>query len=150
MKKLLITLMFIFLNAVSSQSVFADPDSIKYSFVCPTASGSGPKVLNHFGNYIAGYGTEYMNNIPKSPNPYFAGPISEGTNIPLNINAGSYINLSTNYAAATGKVSCNYASSTGFDPFSVAYFITNGRGGQIVSSTSNTVDIQMPEGFKRA
>jgi len=144
-----LSISLIVLSAVALNHVaLADPQMQHYTFVCPNTSGSSGKVVSRLSNTIIGYGSEFFNGNPTPSNPYFFGPIIEGSNIPLNLVTGSYVNFSTNYASATGKVSCNYASSVGFDPFSIAYLITNGQGGIITGSTANTMDIDVPNGLK--
>src|SRR5690242_16664869 len=100
-----------FIILFGATSVFAGSGSNQYTFICPLTTGNS-NVLTHYGNYIGGYGEEFMNgsNIPEA---YFKGPVFEESNIPHNLSMGMYVNNGTSYASATGVISCMYNSTIG-------------------------------------
>jgi hypothetical protein len=119
----------------------ADPSLITFLFTCPTVTGSGHTVLSNFGSKVAGYGTELIDGNPSFNSPYFSTPISGSTNIPTNLTTGDYSSSATSFDNINGLVFCSYTSSTTFDPFTVAYQLTNGNGGQVAEQTLNTITI---------
>lgn len=150
MEKNIAVLFLALASLATTQMVIADPSSERYTFICPSIVGVAPRILTHFGDHIAGYGVEYVNFNAKTPDPYFTGTVVTGSNIPYSLSSGSYSNSNTSYASATGTVSCNYTSTIGFDPFTVSYALTNGKGGIIAAASANTIDIDLPIGFKKS
>jgi hypothetical protein len=132
-------------NPISSPvHIIANPVGLPSDIVCPSTQGTS-NVITNFGNYIAGYGTEFMlsNSLPI----YFkSGLPTAGTPRKL----AGYFNESTDYDSTTGKVSCNYVSNNLGEPaFSVDYFLTNGQGGVVVAQSNNSISLLFQVGVKK-
>lgn len=125
--------------------VMAAPSFIPIDFTCPSAVGSGPHVLSRFGSTISGYGQEVVDGSPAFNSPHFVYYVSS-PNIPAKLT--SYYNDGTDFDSINSVVSCMYTSSGGYDSFVATYAMTNGYGGQIVSSTSNTISLNQLVGLK--
>jgi hypothetical protein len=132
----------------STLAIAQPPNKTHVKFKCPLTTGSGPNVIANFGTFIGGDGLEWVNDISTHPyQPPFRGPIIEGSNIPTNISRGSYVSSGTSYASSTGVAVCQYHSTTGFDPFSVGYQMTNGLGGIVASSSDDEIVIDLSVGL---
>ena len=124
--------------------VLADnPVTYGVTVYCPNTQG-GSNIITNFGNYIAGYGVEYILNY--TTQAYFRSA-SFIQNVPASLT--NYANASVEYNSTTGIVSCLYQSSIQTEAaFSVSYYLTNGFGGSIQSQASNTITISLPAGLR--
>jgi len=131
--------------AMASIGIIANPVGLPSDIVCPATQGTS-NVLTNFGNYIAGYGTQFMfsNSLPV----YFKSS-AYPTGVPSKL--VSYINDTADYDSTTGKVTCSYVSnSLGQPAFSVDYFLTNGQGGIVVAQSNNSISLLFQVGAKKA
>lgn len=149
-KSINIAFILVFCGLSVAPPTFADPTVLKLAFTCPLPKGNGINVISNFGSYVAGYGSELIDDNPAFNTPYFIGNIPSGANIPANIQQGVYVNSGTDFDVTTGMVSCSYKSSTRFDPFTVNYFITNSRGSVITSQSADKININQYVGFRRS
>ena len=119
------------------------PSALTVDVSCPGVHGV-TNVITNFGDYVGGYGVEYIMSQPGVP-AYFTSPFLPPT-VPSSL--VYYFNETANYDSKTGIVSCTYLSSLPTEPgFSVAYYVTNGRGGAINTQTASTVEIIFPFGL---
>lgn len=131
-------------SPLSSIGIIANPVGLPSDIVCPATQGTS-NVVTNFGNYIAGYGTQFMlaNSLPI----YFKSS-GAPTGVPSKL--VSYINDTADYDSATGKVTCSYVSnSLGQPAFSVDYYLTNGQGGIVVAQSNNSVSLMFQVGVKK-
>jgi hypothetical protein len=135
MKRLICTVSLLGLTTVS----IANPTLIAVKFICPSATGAGLHTLARFNGHISGYGTETLNNTPAFNSPLFSYSVPAGANIPMSLS--SYSNSGTSFDFATGLVSCSFASSGPFSPFTTTYQMTNVAGGQVAVKTVNSIII---------
>jgi len=118
-----------------------NPTNILINVVCPSTQ-TPTNVITNFGNYIAGYGTEQIDQNPMVQ-PYFVGQTATDTPPRLN----GFNSSGVNYDSTTGQVDCSYTQS-GFTDLVVSYVLTNGRGGAVQNSNQNSLIIAMPVGLK--
>lgn len=131
--------------AIANSIISSNPVALFVEFVCPGIQGT-TNIVTNFGSYIAGYGTEFI--LSNSNSVYFRSSCTTES-VPHKLT--NYSNLSTDYDSTTGKITCTYTSNNQDDPnFSVAYFLTNGRGGTIQSQSNNVISVNLPVGFKKA
>lgn len=140
MKKVALALIF---AALSTQAL-ADPTGLRIAIQCPDANHSDRIVTNQ-GSNIAGYGQEVIVGV-NSSNIYFVSEAFPSGQYPADLTA--YYHDNVNYDSTTGIVSCNFLSSQGDKPFSVAYNLTNGKGAHVVDSSSNSLELVLPVGLK--
>jgi len=125
--------------------VIADPIGLNINVVCPVANGGSPNTLTNFGDYVAGFGQEFIQN-QGSPSIYFKSAAN-----PLNMpnKLLNYSNQMADYDSVTGQVFCSYVSSNPAEPsFTVSYTLANGKGGQITQQSNNNVNILLALGFR--
>ncbi|VVC76215.1 hypothetical protein AQUSIP_15210 [Aquicella siphonis] len=128
--------------AISPFSVYADPAGIRVTVQCP-GTNNGANVITNFGDYAAGYGMETIENQGQFPVYFKSAVLSPNT--PANLS--SYYNRSVQYDSTSGRVSCNYSSSNLTEPdLTVAYVLTNGKGGAVLASDSIGVTFSLPVG----
>lgn len=131
MKKIISTLAIALIPALTPSTVFANPIEHDVTYICPQA-----QKISNFGSYVGGYGIEILS--PSKKIPIYFKSMQHDPQIPWFL--GNYSNYSTNYDAPTGIVFCSYASSYAYEKnFSVAYSITNGKGGRILQRTADTI-----------
>jgi len=127
--------------AVTPGPVVANPINVSTFLACPGTNFSN-NVITNFGSYIAGYGEQSFlsTTIPI----YFKSEHCIGDAPRSLIN---YTNFSTSYDSVTGTVTCSYQSSIVSEPLlTVAYTITNGKGGIITSQAPNGISLLIPIG----
>lgn len=142
-KKILVSLLALSCSAFAIGPVHADPSSITVYISCPSTQ-LGQYQITNFGNYIAGFGGEYI--LGQTLNVYF-----KSQNLPYNTPASlnNYFNETVSYDSTTGMVTCSYQSNVGTDPFITAsYMMTNGKGGSIQSQTPESITVMFPVGLK--
>lgn len=138
-------------------SSFANPptyDSIKAVITCPVTKGDQANQLRNFANsYIAGNGLENLT--------LGSGPVSTKmvlfktqnalpTGITGDLTSYSVSSVAFNIGNATNpSVACLYTSSnTALPAFTVSYALLNGFGAALVSSTTNSVTLDIPVGVR--
>lgn len=122
----------------------ADPAGINILVRCPTTQGV-QNVLTHFGDYIAGYGDETIQNQGSTPIYFKSSALAFG--VPGQL--GNYHNNGTSYESSSGQVTCNYTSSNPKEPnFAVSYDLTNGKGGTIVQQGKDFIRFVLPVGLR--
>lgn len=125
----------------------ADPVVFNIKVTCPISGTSAPNDLSNFGDVIAGYGKEELedNNYNVI---YFKSTAPLNPNTPHKLD--NYRNESIDYDSATGTVSCNYISAMQSEPrLSVSYVLTNGKGGRVAERTGSYVNILLPLGVHK-
>lgn len=126
-----------------SETATADPIFNEITVVCPTTQGS-PNSIANFGDYIGGYGVEFI--LSQTLQVYFR---STGSVKDIPSNLMNYFNDSINYNSASGNVICSYQSNNPIDSrFTVTYTLTNGLGGSVLSQSNNSINIILPTGLK--
>ena len=125
-----------------------NPSLVPFTLFCPTVGASGSHAVLNDGVNISGYGSERINNNSTANNPFFTAAVPAGANIPVDLATGSYANSGTSYDSATGMVTCSFASTGGFDSFSINYVVTGGAGALVKSSAVNKITIQKFMGSK--
>ena len=142
-KRSLISLLVLSSVSLAPAMAVADPTSTSLTISCPSTQLSANMITN-FGSYIGGFGVESL--LSQTMNVYF---ISQS--VPYNTPAtlANYFNETVSYNSTTGIISCSYQSNVPTDPFfSVAYQLTNGRGGYVTSQSSNALSLNFPLGLK--
>lgn len=133
MKKLISSLLIITAASLANTPTLAAPITHSVDFICPDASA-----LGHFGTYISGFGSEILSSRTTS-SIYFQSRESL-INVPTSL--ANYSNSGTNYNGPIGSVICSFRSSNPSESeFDISYNITNGKGGQILSRTNNTMRV---------
>jgi len=95
---------------------------------------------------VAGYGVEKVG--AATTQVYFRSD-SLPAGMPRKL--GNYTSSDSDYDSTIGQVTCTYTSSDVAEPtFTVAYYLTNGVGGNILAQSANTVTVDIPFGFKKA
>ena len=140
------SLVFISLLSVSTLSLTptiaaADPGGLNILIKCPR-TGAGPNVLTNFGDYVAGYGAETIHGIT---NPIYFKSITSIQGVPTSLNA--YGNEAAAYDSTNGNVTCQFGSSEN-PGFTVAYTLTNGKGGFVTNQGRDFVEISLPVGLR--
>lgn len=142
-KRSLVSLLVLSSITLAPALTMANPTSTSIYIGCPGTQLSAHMITN-FGGYVAGYGQESI--LSQTMNVYFLSQ-SLPTNVPTSLL--NYSNAATSYDSTTGKVICSYQSSIATEPFfSVAYKLTNGRGGAVLSQSNNEIGLTMPLGLK--
>ena len=132
---------------LSSSIALAAGHSVKVTMDCPDIANKGSEKVTNYGTYIAGPGIERVNS--DTPTfPLFQGPIVPGANIPVDLKANGYFQTGNSYNPSNGAVTCYYASSMGFDPFSLSYLMTNALNGTTVGHGVDEIHIKLPVGLK--
>jgi hypothetical protein len=132
MKKLLV----IIASTVIASSAIAAPHKTVIEFICPPISS-----LLNLGSFTSGIGHEKVGTSTAS-RPEFKGPMLAG----VGSNFSSYSSSGTKYSASTGRVTCNYSSST-LPAFDVSYLMQNGANGQVTKSSVDEINISLLVGF---
>jgi hypothetical protein len=141
MKKIFSSLLVMAVSILMSSTTFADPITHPVDYVCPNASS-----LGYFENYIAGFGTEILSR--STSNTIYFKSIKPLNNVPDSL--VNYSNSGTSYDGPTGYVTCSFKSTNPTEnDFDISYNITNGKGGQILSRTLNTIRILFFVGIKK-
>ena len=116
----------------------ADPTTLKVTYRCPTG-------LSNFGDYISGFGAEILGR--SVTNKIYFKSFQYTPGIPVSLS--KYSNSDTNYDSTTGNVICSYASSdTSESSFDLAYYVTNGKGGRIISKNKKAIKIVFLGGLR--
>ena len=141
MKKFISSLLISTAVSLACTSALADPITHTVDYVCPAANG-----LSNFGTYISGFGSEILSS--RTTNTVYFQSIQPPVNVPNSL--VNYSNSVTSYDGPTGFVTCSFKSSNPSEAnFDISYNITNGKGGQILSQTSNTISIQFFVGLQK-
>ncbi|WP_131794850.1 hypothetical protein [Fluoribacter gormanii] len=120
----------------------ADPTTYDINVYCPATQGAN--AVTHFGNYIGGYGVEYV--LSQTLQVYFR---STGSVQDVPANLINYNNDSVTYNSASGNIICSYQSNNPADPrFTVAYTVTNGMGGTVQAQSNNSITVRIPAGLR--
>lgn len=121
----------------------ADPTGYDITVACPSTQGS-PNNIANFGDYIAGYGVEFI--LSQALQVYFH---STGSVQDVPANLINYFNDSVTYNSASGNIVCSYQSNNFGDPrFTVTYTLTNGLGGSVQAQSNNSISVRIPVGLK--
>jgi hypothetical protein len=123
------------------------------NITCPVTSGDAVNKLRNFANsYIAGNGIESV-DVGAGATTSIA-PFKSSGALPVGIpgNLSTYSSASVTFTDTDPSnpfVTCNYTSSNlAFPSFSVVYALLNGFGAEFSSSTTSTITLIMPVGFK--
>ncbi|RDI42853.1 hypothetical protein [Aquicella lusitana] len=116
----------------------ADPVGLRVEINCPTRNE-----LANFGDYVAGNGYEVIQD--RFNTIYFKSS-SLPTLMPAKLD--TYRSESTEYDSTSGRVTCYYNSLAQDPRFSVAYTLTNGRGGSVISQSESNIAISLPFGLR--
>lgn len=137
MKKYLLSAICTFIACTAS----ADPTAHYVSFTCPAIN-----VVANFGDYIAGYGSEWIMN---THIPVYFKSTAWPSGIPSNLN--TYNNSATNYDSVNAQIICSYMSTnTDNSSFDLLYYVTNGTGGLVTAQTNDSIDLQLPVGLSKS
>ena len=148
MKNLFVKVVAVAAVACLSSSIsMAAGHVVKVTMDCPDIANKGTEKVTNYGTYIAGPGIEKVNSGTPSF-PLFQGPTVPGANIPVDLVSSGYFNNGVSYNSTDGAVTCYFASSMGFDPFSVSFLMTNAMNGTTVSSSAEEIHIKLPVGLK--
>jgi len=119
------------------------PHQEQVRFECPHISGGVvSERLTNYGAYISGLGEENIEG--QKTRPIFSGPTTAG--VPSDLTTGHYNNVGAVYTPSTGRITCNYLSTTTFDPFHVSYLMNQGKGGFVLKSENTKITIILPTG----
>ena len=133
MKKIISTLAIALIPALTSPIIFANPIEHEVTYICPFVQS-----LSNFGSYIGGYGLEILS--PSKRIEIYFKSMQQDSHVPWFL--GNYTNYSANYDAPTGTVFCGYTSAYAFEKnFSIAYTITNGKGGRILYRAADSIQV---------
>lgn len=117
-----------------------------FRFECPNVSGGVPSErLTNYGTSISGMGELNVNGVKKSL-PVFKGIPSAG--VPLDLSTGGYVHAGTLYNDKTGRVTCLFTSTLGFDAFNVSYVSLNSKAGYIKKSDNSAITVHVFQGLK--
>lgn len=126
--------------SLAATSVGASPLFTQADFSCPVVSQ-----LSNFGDYIAGYGNEM---VLSQNNPVYFQTIQWPAGVPDSLNG--YYNSGTNYNSVNAHVTCSYASGDGSSqPFDLAYYVTNGKGGLVQWQNNESISLMLPVGLRK-
>lgn len=130
--------------ALTPLAASANPIERSYSFICPSANGA-ENVIGHYGDRIAGYGLEAIDN--NAPSKTWFESMAVPDNVPESFS--NYANSSAQYNS-NGVVICNYMSSNPTEPsIAVQYRLTNVYGAAVTQQNNNSITIVAQQGFKR-
>jgi hypothetical protein len=135
--------------AVVTPVAMAVPGNTSVRLDCPDITRGGSEVVTNYGTYLSGPGIERV-GANASTFPLFSGVIQAGSNIPLNLKMAGYHHSGTSYNSNSGVVTCSYASTLGFSPFSITKQLNNGFGGIVTKSTGDEINIMLSVGMKKA
>lgn len=141
-KKLIVIASLIF-----ASNVMAIQKDYTATFTCPAVSGDF-NIIRHFGDLIAGEGTEYLSVTDEISIVFFKSVVGNPT-IPDDLILSGYFNNGTSYNSATGDVGCSYNTLQIFDSIRVFYTMINGMGGIVLSSTDDSISISLITGLKK-
>ena len=148
MQKLISKLVsIVVISSLSASVAFADDEHhVKVTVDCPDISVKTKDIITNYGAYLAGEGTQRVDNDAPS-HPLFEGPRALEGNIPINIKASGYDNNGVDYNSLNGSVTCYYKSRMGFDPFSISYLMRNVLGGIVTEAGPVRIRILLPIGL---
>ena len=135
------------ISNISMSSAFAQGHQVKVTLCCPDISVHSLDKIINYGTYLGGRGTERVNS-DEPTYPLFKGPVSPGSNIPIDLVMAGYGSDSVSYNPATGSVTCSYKSTKGFSPFSMSYLMKNALNGTVTGATAEQIHIKFPVGLK--
>ena len=138
-----IILSLLALSGLTTLPAMAAVDVDTFRFECPNASGGTPSErLTNYGSYIRGMGEANigLNKI----RAIFNGVPSAG--VPANLSAGGYSHAGAQYNPTTGRITCLFTSSLGFDSFNVSYIGQNILNGWVVKADNSKITIKVLAG----
>ena len=131
------------LSGFTAIPAMASVDLDTFRFECPNASGgAASERLTNYGTYIRGMGE--ANNGPNKILPLFTGVPSAG--VPLSLSTGGYSHAGTQYNPTTGRITCLFTSSLGFDSFNVSYAGENLLNGWVIKSDNSAITVKIMAG----
>lgn len=144
MKVSLIAASIASLLALTPAIAVADPTELDIRVVCPGTYGYN-NVLTHHGDYVAGYGEEFIDRVGGKQIYFKSTTLADNTPKDLS----NYRNEKVEYDSTSGRVSCTYSSNQNQEPLlSVSYTLTNGKGGIVTSQSFNEIAIRLPLGLR--
>ena len=138
-----ICISLVVLSGFTAVPAIAAVDVDTFRFECPNASGGvASERLTNYGSYLRGMGEANI-GLNKT-RPIFNGV--SGPGIPLNLSSGNYSHAGTQYNPSTGRITCLFTSSLGFDPFDVSYVGDNIQNGWVVKAENSKITIKVLAG----
>ena len=142
MKKTIIVSLLALYGLTVMPAIAAVVDVDTFRFECPNASGGVPSErLTNYGTYIRGMGE--LNNGATKVRPIFHG--ASGAGVPMDLTTGGYSHAGAQYNPSTGRITCLFTSSAGFNAFNVSYEGVNIKNGYVIKADNSKITIRVTQ-----